>query len=52
LRLLLVRYRVNSTLEVMGNSNIAYLKKGIRIDKFGIEVCYKKIHKLIYFLLF
>ena len=29
-------------LELMGNFGIAYLKKGIGINKFGIEVCYKK----------
>jgi len=46
------RHGVNSIpeLELMGNSNfeIAYLKKnGIGIDKFGIEVCYKKIKSQI-----
>jgi len=32
-------------LEFIGGSNseIAYLKTGTGIDKFGIEVCYKKI---------
>ena len=35
---------VNSIPELglMGNSKIAYLKNGIGIDKFGIEVCYKR----------
>ena len=39
------------TSELMGNSNFrigtAYLKNGIRIDKFGIEVCYKKLNPQI-----
>jgi len=46
--IIFVRHEVNSIPELHGNSNsrIAYLKKGIWIDKFGIEVCYKNlIHK-------
>ena len=34
---------VYSIPELMGNSKIPYLKNGIGINKFGIEVCYQKI---------